>query len=286
MSFKCRLHRDKSFTIAHRLARFQTLVDFFCAIITDRLHELGSPELPLKSENSKGRSVINFARGLFLLVVFAAITPSALAQSQFPSHDTEIWNDDLVRIGLPKGELLLDLGPQTDFGAYYQFRAGAGYSIRPLRKENSGTTFQISVTPRYDYYHKAKTPILTETENRFLGEITPSLSTHDWTIKDRNRGEARFIDGNLNWRYRNRIEVRHPAHLFALDALARYEFFYAPSVSGWREGRLMAGAARHISENMSTEIYYLRQWGASSAPFTINGLGVDLNVCIHSQSCE
>ena len=239
-----------------------------------------------QSAESKGRSIIKFLRNLFLLGILAAAAPCALAQLQFPSHDVEMWNDDFVRIGLPKGELLLGAGPQTDFGAYYQFRAGAGYSIRPLRKEREGATFQVSATPRYDYYRKAKTPVLAETENRFLGEITPSLATHDWTIKDRNRGEARFIDGNLSWRYRNRIELRHPAHVFALNALARYEFFYAPSVSGWREGRLMAGVARHIFENASTEIYYLRQWGASSAPFTINGLGVDLNICIHSQSCE
>ena len=198
----------------------------------------------------------------------------------------EIWNDDFVRIGLSKGELLLDLGPQTDFGAYYQWRAGAGYSIRPYRKERDRATFQISVTPRYDYYRKAKTPIFAETENRFLGEITPSLTTHGWTIKDRNRGEARFVAGNLSWRYRNRIEIRHPAHVFALDALARYEFFYAPSTNGWREGRFVAGAARHISENVSTEVYYLRQWGAPSAPFTINGLGVGFEVCIRSQSCN
>lgn len=235
---------------------------------------------------SKGRSAIKFARSLFLLVACVALAPCVFAQSQFPSHNTEIWNDDLVRIGLPKGELVFDLGPQTDFGSYYQFRAGAGYSFIPFSKDRSGTTFQIKISPRYDYYHKAKTPVLAETENRFLGEVTPSLTTHDWTIKDRNRGEARFIDGNLNWRYRNRIELRHPAHLFALDALARYELFYAPYTNGWREGRIMAGAARRIFENASTEIYYLRQWGASSAPFTINGLGVGLDVCIHSQSCE
>ena len=219
-------------------------------------------------------------------MVLVLTTPFASAQSQFPAHDTEIWNDDLVRVGLPRGELLLDLGPQSDFGSYYQFRAGAGYSFIPVNKSRSSSTFHIKITPRYDYYHKAKTPVLAETENRFLGEIAPSLSTHSWTIKDRNRGEARLIDGNLSWRYRNRVELRHPAHLFALDALARYEFFYAPYTNGWREGRFSAGVDRPIPRHASAELYYVRQWGASSAPFIINALEVGLNFCVSTESCD
>jgi hypothetical protein len=242
-------------------------------------------ELSRKCARNRSRKVlISAAKGLLLIVVMLTVTASAApAQTQFASQDTQIWNDDLATVGLSKRDALaIGLGIRKGFDAYYLVRLGGGFSLVPREREFGPAKFQITLFPHYDYYVSTKMPMVLQEENRFSPEITPSVSLKCWKLADRNRGEARFMQGNLAWRYRNRIEIDHPAP-WKLAAFASYEFFYDASKNTWHEARFAAGAGHPLCRNLAIQVYYVRQWHGSP-PGNVNALGITFNMSFREKN--
>ena len=288
--------------IRHGLYSFAILLAAIAAEAGEKISELAHKSSELQSAGGivkRGRIPLLLIRNTLiptalLMAMLAGMVRTAAAQSpSLFANDTEIWNDDVANVGLskvhhlPKSDLQLTLSLRSRFDAYHLIRLGAGYAFTK-KHEIGPATFKMQLIPHYDYYLSSNTSLTMQHEDRLSGDITPSVSFKCWTFTDRNRGEYRLVQGPHAWRDRNRFEIKHPAP-WELTAFASYEFFHSMpgrKPNDWHQARLIAGAARDVSNNLGIQIYYLRQWHAASPPGNVNVVGFTLNVCFRETKCR
>lgn len=63
-------------------------------------------------------------------------------------------------------------------------------------------------------------------------------------ISDRDRGELNFINGDLNWRYRNRLQVEREiiTHPYHPTPYASVEVYYDSEFQKWSSTVIEAGS--------------------------------------------
>jgi hypothetical protein len=99
---------------------------------------------------------------------------------------------------------------------------------------------------------------------------------------DRNRFEARRLDGDWSWRYRNRLELARSfdARSLRVVPLARAEVFYDSRYDAWPRLRLEAGTEIEelVGHRSMIEVYLFRQLDDRSQTSPVNGVGITLAV--------
>lgn len=124
--------------------------------------------------------------------------------------------------------------------------------------------------------------------------FTPSDNTHTPTLEaqvraplpwgllliERNRGDFRFVDGDYEPRYRNRLKLEHTLKAGRLD-LTPYgyvEVFYDWEFDKFDRFRFAAGAEVTLGRHVIFEGYYLRQKDTTSSPQYVNAVGATLQL--------
>ena len=118
-----------------------------------------------------------------------------------------------------------------------------------------------------------------------FAEHTPTVETH-WRfplpgsilLTDRNRADFRFVDGNYQPRYRNRLKLERT---FKAGRLEVTPFGHAEAFYDWRfdkfhRFRYAAGAEVGLWRHVIFEGYYLRQRDTVSSPQHVNAVGIAL----------
>lgn len=107
----------------------------------------------------------------------------------------------------------------------------------------------------------------------------------DFLVRDRNRLEFRWKDGEYSTRYRNRLQVE--ASLRAAD------FHFSPYVSGevfhddahgWYETQFRAGVQVPYRRLFMVDTYYLRQDCDTCNPDPVNVWGLTFNLFFRNRS--
>jgi hypothetical protein len=114
-------------------------------------------------------------------------------------------------------------------------------------------------------------------------EQTPTLETHLrvplpylMLLTDRNRFDFRFVDGDYQPRYRNRLKLERSFKVWRLEVnpYAYAEAFYDWEYDKFRRFRYCAGSELTLGRHMILESYYIRQKDTVSSPTYLNAIGM------------
>jgi hypothetical protein len=100
-------------------------------------------------------------------------------------------------------------------------------------------------------------------------------------ISDRNRGELNFSNGDLTWRYRNRVQLEREAtiHEYHPTPYANVEVYYDSKYHKWTSTAIEAGCQFPIRKHIEIDFYYEHQNNTKTAHNTqINAIGLVLNL--------
>ncbi len=126
------------------------------------------------------------------------------------------------------------------------------------------------------------------TTNRVIMQASFNLPLKDkLLITDRNRGELNFSQGNLDWRYRNRLTAERSVAIRAchLTPYASAEFYYDDKYHKFSSTALYAGALFPIGTHVQLDPYYEHENNTGKSPNQqINAFGFIVN--FHFRSVE
>lgn len=119
-------------------------------------------------------------------------------------------------------------------------------------------------------------------EHRIVAEATPrTYVVAGIKAYDRNRFDLRIINGEVSWRYRNRIRVERAFDFSRQRALTPYvmtEFGYDSRYDEFNRVRLQAGGEYQFSPALWLDLYYVRQWDDRSSVPRLNAIGAAVNL--------
>jgi hypothetical protein len=170
--------------------------------------------------------------------------------------------------GVPKQA---EIGPSIEF--YW----------RPLKNllsngvDQARTRF-ILLSFGYRYLPSSEAPAT----HRMLLMATPRFPLKaKLVLSDRNRGELNFSRGELNWRYRNRLQAEREItiHSFHPVPYANVEAYYDSKFQKWSSIVIEAGSQFPIRKHTELDIYYEHQNNTGKAPNEqVNAIGLMLNL--------
>jgi hypothetical protein len=131
----------------------------------------------------------------------------------------------------------------------------------------------------YEYLRTAHTGKLSH-ENRITFDMTPSLRpASKLLLRDRNRLELRWIDGNYSTTYRNLVaaEVDLRVHDIRFTPFGTVEFFYDSPKHSWDQEWYTGGLQLPYKRVFMLEVYYRREQCPTCTPENWNVGGATLN---------
>jgi Protein of unknown function (DUF2490) len=211
-----------------------------------------------------------------ILAVSVALFPKALscqAVPQLPRQDFE------TRTYIDAAH---SLSKNTDFllGGGLHISRDQGHIV--YRRLSTGFAFHwrrfLTAEPYYQYSYSDEAGNTFQTENRLAFATTVGAPLKHWELSDRNLGERRFIVNKQEWRYRNRLEFRHPVSIERrqLSVFVWDEVSYSSRAGRWYRNRLALGASRKLTRRVSIEAYYLHQNDGFSRPGNLDGIEMTL----------
>jgi hypothetical protein len=99
-------------------------------------------------------------------------------------------------------------------------------------------------------------------------------------VSDRNRGELNFSKGELNWRYRNRLQLEREITIRSYHPVpyANVEAYYDSKLQKWSSVAIEAGCQFPIGKHTELDAYYEHQNNTGKAPNQqVNAAGLILN---------
>jgi hypothetical protein len=215
----------------------------------------------------------------FAVLAAAAAQPSDSADEFWPEFDFFIKLNEKSRIFI-----LTSATKQEDLNAYADGQAGVHIDFwalpilrhRLIRYVDQSRSSVLMFRFGYVYSHP-KNNSGSANEDMATGEITGRAHLpRGWLLGDRNRLDFRWLDGNPNHRYRNRLKLEKTIDVgrFQLTPCAHAEVFYDFEKREWTRLRYAAGGEWAITKRIVLEAYYLRQntWG--SVPQFVNAFGL------------
>jgi hypothetical protein len=164
-----------------------------------------------------------------------------------------------------------EIGPSIDF--YW----------RPLQKlirhdADDAKTRLILLSFGYRYLPSPDAP----TTNRILMVATPRFPLKSKIIvSDRNRGELNFSNGDLTWRYRNRLQLEREISIrsYHPSPYANVEVYYDSKYQKWSSTAIEVGCQFPIRKNTQIDFYYEHENNTGKAPNQqVNSIGLALNL--------
>lgn len=193
----------------------------------------------------------------------------------------------------------IELGPRSRlqlFGrfegglnySYDRWRAGAAFTYRMKRilkphradidEENEHT---LVIGGGYEFLKRSQNS-QTAREHRLSLDVTPRyLLPAGFLASDRNRIELRWVNGDYNARYRNKLMVGRPLelHRFRFTPYAMGELFFDRNSHSWNRTHYGFGSQFPGKGRFMVDTFYLREncSGASCSRTPVNIWGVTLN---------
>ena len=229
-----------------------------------------------------GRICLGAGAVAAMLAIFAL---SGVAQSQslqaWPEIDTYLSVNSDVRVSFfaaatreDRQGTSAEIGPNIDF--YF----------KPLVKLKKITIFELDPAKSrllmfragYRYMPSTSGP----TEHRRLLEATARYPlVRGVLLADRNRLDLRSIDGELAWRYRNRISAERTVSIrsYHFTPYLRAEAYYDSTFHKWSRTAATAGCIFPFRKRYELEPYYEHQNETGTAPNRqVNALGLVLSL--------
>jgi hypothetical protein len=204
------------------------------------------------------------------------------AQTQaWPELDTYVTLNSAVRISFyaaatreNRTGTSAEVGPNIDF------------FFKPLVKLQRATIFELDqskgklVMLRFGYRYMPSTD--GPTEHRGMVEATVRYPlVRGVLFADRNRLDLRSIDGELAWRYRNRVSAERTVSIrsYHFTPYLRAEVYYDGNFEKWSRTAETAGCIFPFRQRYEVEPYYEHQNETGGSPNRqVNALGLVLSM--------
>jgi hypothetical protein len=214
-------------------------------------------------------------------------------RAQLPSTAGQGWYTGNLWLQLPHHLRFLatgELNAGTNY-SYQQWIAGGAFAyqwkrvthLAHLVNINNDKESRATAGAGYEYLWTEQEGTATA-EDRIVLLVTPRYRPFErWLLEDRNRFEFRWVDGDYETRYRNRLEVERDLLVknFRFTPFASAEFFYSFNKDSWDEQQYSLGIQWPWRRLFMVETYYLYQH-TSSAPTSTNVFGITLNVYLRN----
>jgi len=220
-------------------------------------------------------------RALFRAISLAALISlcsfSAAAQrAEDPDGDTQFWPDIQVSFRLH---------PKVALNLFGTSREGRDISVPVNEQVGGAVSFSLNkyltVGPGYRFIATQPTPTRHSHENRFFFDVTMRLPLRaGFAVSDRNRGEARNIDGTFSQRYRNRLQVERAfsIHDHRFTPYVSSEAYYDRRFHDWVRWQHFIGVRVPVHQHVTLDSYYLKQNDARSRPGYLQVLGMSVRL--------
>jgi hypothetical protein len=232
---------------------------------------------PLSQEGCDAQAVL--VAGLSLVLLCGA-TAGAQTSEFLPEIDAYFKLDRTTRFAFQAKETREDGVPtQAEIGPSIEFYWRPLKNLTPNGVDEAKTTF-ILLSLGYRYLPASSAPAT----NRILLMATPRIpinATSKVVISDRNRGEINFSNGDVTWRYRNRLQVEREITIqsYHPTPYANVEVYYDSQFQKWSSTAIQAGSQFPVHEHVEIDVYYEHQNNTGKAPNQqVNAAGLILNL--------
>src|SRR5215472_16020590 len=217
---------------------------------------------------------------LMVACLVPLLRPALYAQTVefLPEIDTYVKLDTNVRFTLQAKETRENGIPkQAEIGPSMEFYWRPLKNLVPNGVDEAKTRF-ILLSFGYRYLPASDAPAT----HRILLMATPRLPLKSKLVgSDRNRGELNFSKGELNWRYRNRLQMEREITIRSYRPVpyAYVEAYYDSELQKWSSLVIEAGSQFPIGKHTELDIYYEHQNNTGKAPNQqVNAAGLILNL--------
>lgn len=227
---------------------------------------------------------MNLVKILISLAVLAILPVAAFAQDT----PQEVW---------PEGQLYVHLSPKFRLRAVAArtksresetftegtFEVDLDVGLKAIARRslaaNPNTERGKYLTLRAGYVHVAalNDEDNPSNEHRAILELTPRYPLPGaFLLSDRNRWEARWINGHYSLRYRNRLRLERDFTIrsFRFTPYATGELYYDTRYRIWNRNEYAFGTEMPIRRHAIIEFYFMRQNTSRSQTPHVNALGV------------
>lgn len=138
----------------------------------------------------------------------------------------------------------------------------------------------LSLVPRYRYRATDEFEGESEEEHRFSINGIARLHFKRLTVSDYNLFEWRLRESGDETRYRNRLRLGYLIEAAGqeLEVFVSDEVYYEWSEQAWTRNRFKVGLGKALTDQLSAELYYMKQIDKSDRPNDIDVLGVDIEI--------
>jgi len=225
---------------------------------------------------NRGRSCRAAAVALFGVVLASPLLAQNQSFQAWPEVDAYFQLNSDVRVSIfdaatreNRQGTSAEIGPNIDF------------FFKPLVKLKRITIFELDqsknrlVMLRLGYRYMPTTD--GPTEHRGIVEATARYPlVRGVLLSDRNRLDLRYIDGELAWRYRNRITAERTLSIrsYHFTPYIRAEAYYDGNFQKWSRTAESVGCIFPFRKRYEVEPYYEHQNDSATAPNRqVNALG-------------
>lgn len=223
-------------------------------------------------------------------LLFAGFAAAQPARAQDDAQN-ELWSEVDVYAGLSPSSRLFFLASVTraEEVDYREASVGAhvDFFLKPILRPGLRHTPDVdkrrylSFRLGYRYAQALGEDADSYREHRPLAEATGRVYLPGNVVfLNRSRFDARRVNGEWSWRYRNRsrIEREIPAWSRALNPYVMVEFYYDSRHDAWIRERYFAGMEWPLGRKAALDTYFVRQDDSRSSPAHVNAFGVALNL--------
>ena len=223
-----------------------------------------------------------------LLLLVTALTAIGSGQTPLDS-DFQFWNDNtfvIPIINTPGNDnkktdklslLILQTNRVGTNGLHAaDARIGFGFDIVASK--------YLSISPTYVYRASHALPVHWQYEHRLRLDATVSKDWNSTGIKNRNRVERLIRNSRSDrTRFRNRTTVRFPLNpesKHRIDAFGMIEPNYEFTRGMWTVMDVGGGISTKLTQDLSTEVYFIHRGPLQDRVPHINGIGFNLKLTL------
>ena len=155
-------------------------------------------------------------------------------------------------------------------------RVGAGFDLR-LNK-------YLNFSPTYVFRRSEALRDRKEYEHRLRFDVTVGNRWKNFSIRDRSRLEYRVRNSRSDSvRYRNKFTFAVPVRYKDKEIFSPFvaeEWYYDLTAKEFTTNEFNVGITRKLTQNTSTDIYYVRRDFKNGQPSYVNGIAVNLKIRI------
>src|SRR5215469_805387 len=190
-----------------------------------------------------------------------------------------------------------------EVNVYYKVSQHFGLSFQAKETREDGEPVQTEIGPSVSWFFRPwpktypailQRDVILSVGYRYLpspgsppiNRLEPVLTfqlplRHEFVIRDRNRADLDWQQGNFNWRYRNLLGVERPISGGGYHPVpyVAAEFYYDSEFAKWSTTALYGGCQFPIGKHVVVNPYYVHKNFTGSSPNQqLNQVGLILNL--------